>query len=53
VTGSTGIDASAVSLAADENGVGVTCASVNHVADITARMLTNRFTVAPSGAAKS
>ena len=43
VTGSTGIDASAVSIAADDIGIGVANASVSHVAETTARTPANRF----------
>jgi hypothetical protein len=51
VTGSTGIDASAVSIAADDSAVGMTKASVNHVAETAESVLAERFTISPSGAA--
>jgi hypothetical protein len=47
VAASTGIDASAVSTAADDPAIGVTSASVNHTAETTKSMLAKRFTILP------
>jgi hypothetical protein len=49
VAASTGIDASAVSTAADDPAIGVTSASVNHTAETTKSMLAKRFTILRCG----